>query len=49
MNLAIILALAALWLYWAGRAFMRGDFVMAGILVVVGVLITISRLKSRGD
>ena len=37
MPLFLYLALLALWIYWAARAFARGETVHALILLVIGV------------
>jgi hypothetical protein len=45
MGLALTLALLALWLTLAFRAFQRGDVLLAALLLAVGVGLTVYRLR----
>lgn len=49
MNVAIILALLAFWLFLAYRRFAQGDLVMAGVFLVIGIALTVYRLKRTAE
>ena len=45
MRMVIVVLLLVFWLFFAYRAFARGDMAMAGLFLLIGLALTIYRLR----
>ncbi len=45
MRMVIVVLLLVFWLFFAYRAFARGDTAMAGLFLLIGLALTIYRLR----